>query len=122
MYELYLQKALGGIVNARSALNEYFKQPNNDLGNTGKHIAAYNIQQAIEYILKFCIYNNTNYNHNSTNIKQVFTHDLVLLINRYCIPCGIKVPKNIMKNAHTYTTREAKRTSARLLDKVVGGD
>jgi len=37
----------------------------------------------------------------------VFTHDLVLLINRYCIPYGIKVPRNIMKNAHTYTTWEA---------------
>nr|WP_300663358.1 hypothetical protein [uncultured Acetatifactor sp.] len=72
MYEDYLQKALGNIITSRGALYEYNGHPHTKLGKNLKNIAAYNVQQAIEHILKYLIYNNVGYNHGGNNIKQIF--------------------------------------------------
>lgn len=107
MYEDYLQKALGNIITSRGALYEYNGHPHTKLGKNLKNIAAYNVQQAIEHILKYLIYNNVGYNHGDNNIKQILTHDIDRLVTVYCIPLGITVPKNIMRNSATYSSWEA---------------
>lgn len=107
MYEDYLQKALSNIVTARSVLCEYNRCPNTKLGKNMKNIAAYNVQQAIEHIIKYAIYNNLEYNKGSSNINQIITHDIDKLIRKYCEAYGIKVPNTIVKNAAVYTRWEA---------------
>lgn len=103
MYEDYLAKALSNVIMARQAINGFETIHQKDLKNG----ASYHAQQAIELILKFCIYNNVGYNKNSSNIQQLRTHDLNRLIVQYCIPLGIDVPKKIVKNALMYSTWEA---------------
>lgn len=88
---------------ARQAIYGYKMTNQKDLKNG----ASYHAQQAIELILKYCIYNNVGYNKNSSNIKQIITHDLDKLITQYCMPLGINVPKKIVKNAKMYSTWEA---------------
>ncbi|MCM1136458.1 MAG: HEPN domain-containing protein [Clostridium sp.] len=104
MYEDYLQHALSNIISARQALSEYHR---NSINKNMKNIAAYNVQQALEHVLKYLIYNDAAYFKGSSDIKEIFTHDLVLLINKYYKPYKIYVPKTIMKNAHIYTRWEA---------------
>lgn len=53
MYEEYLTKALSSIIIAKQALKNYEKTNIKDMKNK----AAYNTQQAVEYLLKFSIYN-----------------------------------------------------------------
>ena len=103
MYEDYLTKALVGIINAKQALNNFEQTNIKDLKNT----AAYNVQQAIEYLLKYCIYNCEKYHKESTQFKQLYTHNLALMIREYCVPYEINVPKMICKNAELYTSWEA---------------
>ncbi len=103
MYEDYLTKALVGIINAKQALNNFEQTKIKDLKNT----AAYNVQQAIEYLLKYCIYNCDNYHKGNTPFKQLYTHNLALMIREYCVPYEIYVPKMICKNAQLYTSWEA---------------
>jgi len=103
MYEDYLTKALSNVIMARQAIYGYKMTNQKDLKNG----ASYHAQQAIELILKYCIYNNVGYNKNSSNIKQIITHDLDKLITQYCMPLGINVPKKIVKNAKMYSTWEA---------------
>ena len=98
MYEDYLQKALSNIITSRGALCEYGGHANTKLGKNLKNIAAYNVQQAVEHIMKYLIYNNVGYNKGNENIKQIMTHDLDRLTTVYCIPLGISVPKSIIKN------------------------
>lgn len=107
MYEDYLQKALSNVVASRSAMYEYSKQPNSKLGKNMKNIAAYNIQQAIEHILKYLIYNDSKYSGGESSVRQILTHDIDRLIQRYCVPYNIKVPDKIVKNASIYTKWEA---------------
>lgn len=107
MYEDYLQKALSNTVTARSALYEYGENINSKLGKNMKNIAAYNMQQAIEHIIKYLIYNNINYNKGSNSIRQILTHDIDKLIKQYCKPYGIKVPDRIVKNADIYSRWES---------------
>lgn len=66
MYEDYLTKSLSSIIIAKQALNNYKVTNIKDMKNK----AAYNTQQAIEYIVKFCIYNCRQYHNNSTNVSQ----------------------------------------------------
>ena len=103
MYEEYLTKSLAAVIASRQALDNYEKTKIKDIKNT----ASYNAQQAIEYILKYCIYNNSKYNGDSKDIQQIHTHDLDRLIRIYCIPYGIYVPKKIIKNAEVYSKWEA---------------
>lgn len=106
MYEEYLSKSLSNTIMARQALDMFRKTNQKDLKNG----ASYHVQQAIELLLKYNIYNNNVYNKNAknnSNIKQIFTHDLELLITKYCIPLGLYVPKKIIKNAVMYTNWEA---------------
>lgn len=103
MYEDYLAKALSNVIIARQAIYGFETIHQKDLKNG----ASYHAQQAIELILKFCIYNNAGYNKNSSNIQQLRTHDLNRLIVQYCVPLGIDVPKKIAKNAMMYSTWEA---------------
>lgn len=103
MYEDYLSKALSNIIMARQALHSFSIINQKDLKNG----ASYHAQQAIELILKYSIYNNVKYNKNSSNIKQIMTHDLDRLIKQYCEPYGINVPKKIKRNAKMYSTWEA---------------
>lgn len=102
MYEDYLSKALSNIITARQALVSSKEFNNKDL----KNCASYHVQQSIELILKYLIYNVTDYN-NGDEIKQIYTHDLDKLIKRYILPYGIDIPERIKKNAKTYTMWEA---------------
>ena len=76
MYEDYLAKALSNIIMAGQAIYGFETIHQKDLKNG----ASYHAQQAIELILKFCMYNNAGYNKNSNNIQQIRTHDLHRLI------------------------------------------
>lgn len=103
MYEDYLSKALSNIIMAKQAIKAFQLTNNKDMKNG----ASYHAQQAIEFIIKYEIYNNVNYNKGSNNFSQIITHDLDRLIKTHCIPYGIHVPKKIAKNAKMYTTWEA---------------
>jgi len=103
MYEEYLTKALAAVISARQALDNYEKTKIKDIKNS----ASYNAQQAIEYLVKYHIYNDIRYNENSNAIQQLFTHNLDMLIREYCIPYGIYVPKVIVKNAKKYSAWES---------------
>lgn len=103
MYEDYLTKSLSSIIIAKQALNNYKITNIKDMKNK----AAYNTQQAIEYIVKFSIYNCVQYHNNNANVSQIYLHDLDRLINSYCKPYGIYVPKKIVDNAETYSKWEA---------------
>lgn len=105
MYEYYLTNALVGIINAKQALKNYNLTKIRNLKNT----SAYNIQQAFEYLLKYLIYNNKTYNCNKVeaDIKQIYSHNLDLLIKNYCVPNNIKVSKELVLNAKLYTAWEA---------------
>ena len=75
-----------------------------------KNTSAYHIQQTFEYLIKYLIYNNTNYNNginNETSVKQIFSHNLDLLIKNFCIPNNIIVPRSLINNAKLYTSWEA---------------
>ena len=83
MYEYYLTNALVGIINSKQALKNYQITKLKSLKNT----SAYHIQQTFEYLIKYLIYNNSNYNKgiiNETSIKQIFSHNLDLLIKNFC--------------------------------------
>ena len=54
MFEEYLTKSLSDLVLARQAICNY--QSNNGLKDM-KNLASYHVQQAIEKMLKYCIYN-----------------------------------------------------------------
>lgn len=103
VYEQYLSKALSNIIMARQAMSAFKTVKQKDLKNG----ASYHTQQAIELMLKYCIYNNAEYNKNDGHTKQIRTHDLSRLIQQYCIPLGIYVPKKIEKNAAMYSLWEA---------------
>ena len=105
MYEYYLTNALVGIINVKQALKNYNLTKIRNLKNT----SAYNIQQAFEYLLKYLIYNNKTYNCNKVeaDIKQIYSHNLDLLIKNYCVPNNIKVSKELVLNAKLYTAWEA---------------
>lgn len=102
MYENYLSKALSNIIMAKQAVKAFLVTNNKDMKNG----ASYHAQQAIEFIIKYEIYNNVNYNKGG-DFSQVVTHDLDRLIKKYCIPYGIHVPKKIVANAKMYTSWEA---------------
>lgn len=82
MYEDYLTRSLVGIINAKQALKNYESTHIKDLKNT----AAYNVQQSLEYMIKYQIYNCPSYNEGKEEVKQIFSHDLDMLIKGYCIP------------------------------------
>lgn len=105
MYDVYLTKALTGLINATQALEAYHKTNIKDIKNT----AAYNVQQALEYILKYLIYNCENYNKGNSEdkIPQIYSHNLNLLILQHCDTYGIKVPHEIRNKAILYTSWEA---------------
>lgn len=103
IYEIYLAKALGNLTSARQSLITC-KETNQKVM---KNIAAYNTQQAIEFILKYLIYNSYQYNGGNSNIKELRTHNLDMLIRVYCKQLGIQVPKYIADNAIKYTSWEA---------------
>lgn len=105
MYEIYLTKALAGLVNATQALEAYQKINIKDLKNT----AAYHVQQSIEYILKYLIYNCDVYNHGKTEdtVSQIYSHNLNLLILQHCDTYGIAVPQEIRDKAILYASWEA---------------
>ena len=105
MYDVYLTKALVGVVNATQALEAYQKTHIKDIKNT----AAYNVQQSLEYILKYLIYNCAAYNKGKTEeqISQIYSHNLNLLILQYCDSYNISVPKEIRNKAILYTSWEA---------------
>lgn len=88
---------------AKQALNNYKITNIKDMKNK----AAYNTQQAMEYIIKFNIYNCVQYHNNNTNVNQIYTHDLDRLINSYCKPNGIYVPRKIVEHADVYSKWEA---------------
>lgn len=102
-YEQYLSKALSNIIMARQAISAFKTIKQKDLKNG----ASYHTQQAIELILKYCIYSNVKYNKNNSHIQQIRIHDLNRLIQQYCIPLGIYVPRKIVKNAMMYSSWEA---------------
>lgn len=105
MYDMYLTKALTGLINATQALEAYHKTNIKDIKNT----AAYNVQQSLEYILKYLIYNCPEYNQGKTeeNIHQIYSHNLNVLILQYCDTYEIKVPQAIRNKAILYTSWEA---------------
>ena len=94
MYEDYLTKALVGIINAKQALNNFEQTNIKDLKNT----AAYNVQQAIEYLLKYCIYNCEKYISSSIEsiLNQTYSNLELILIddgstdNSYRICCDYR--------------------------------
>lgn len=61
-------------------------------------------------MIKYLIYNCKNYNKGiktETSIKQIFSHNLDLLIKNFCIPNNIKIPSKLLSNAKLYTSWEA---------------
>lgn len=103
VYSEYLSKALSCVLIARQALSNYKLIKIKDMKNK----AAYNVQQAIEYILKYEIYNSSDYEDKEENIVQIYTHDIEKLIKKYCNPYGIYVPQKIISNSKLYTSWEA---------------
>lgn len=106
MYKHYLQKALSNLIMARQALQSFQMIKQKDLKNG----AAYHAQQAIELLVKYCIYTNKNYiSANSVNgkVKEIFTHDIDMLIKSYYGKYKVNVPDKIKRNAKIYTTWEA---------------
>jgi len=105
MYDAYLTKALTGLINATQALEAYQKTNIKDIKNT----AAYNVQQSLEYILKYLIYNCDIYNKGNSeeSVPQIYSHNLNLLILQHCDTYGIIVPKEIRDKAILYTSWEA---------------
>lgn len=99
MYEDYLSKALSCIITAKQALNNYETMKIRDM----KNIAAYNMQQSIEYLIKYKIYYSGNY----TKKSQIYDHNIDRMIKKYCDPFGIQVPVKLRKNANIYTLWEA---------------
>lgn len=99
MFEEYLTKSLSDLVLARQAICNY--QSNNGLKDM-KNLASYHVQQAIEKMLKYCIYNKQ-----ANGVKELYIHDLDRLIKDHCVKYGISVPKKIVKNANEYTRWEA---------------
>ena len=93
----YLNKALSNIIVAKQALYAFKELKAKDL----KNLASYNTQQAIELIIKHCIYEKTDYS------KQIYSHDLEMLILKYCNKLDIQVPNIIRRNARMYTRWEA---------------
>ena len=63
VYGQYLSKALSNIIMARQAMSTFKTIGLKDYKNG----ASYHTQQAIELILKYCIYNNVKYNKNNIN-------------------------------------------------------
>lgn len=98
MYEYYLTNALQNLLIAKDGINLYEMSGSKSI----KGIVAYHIQQTFELILKYLIYN-----HSAHSGKEIITHNLELLINKYCMPYGIKVPKVVMDHAAQYTSWEA---------------
>ena len=105
MYDTYLTKALAGLVNSTQALEAYQKTSIKDIKNT----AAYHIQQSLEYIIKYLIYNSSGYNKGKKEeaITQIYSHNLDLLIVQYCDAYQIIVPQKIRDKAALYTSWEA---------------
>ena len=99
MFEEYLTKSLSDLVLARQAICNY--QSNNGLKDM-KNLASYHVQQAIEKMLKYCIYNKQ-----TNEVKELYIHDLDGLIKDHCVKYGISVPQKIVKNANEYTRWEA---------------
>lgn len=101
MYKEYLSMALTDMVVARWALCEFTVSKHKGF----KEIAAFHVEQAMELILKYSIYNNTKYNEGcgESDVKQITTLSIDKLISEYCIPYGIYVPKKIQKNASKYS-------------------
>ncbi len=56
MYKDYLSKALSNIIMSKQALNAFLVTKNKDMKNG----ASYHAQQALEFIIKYEIYNNVN--------------------------------------------------------------
>lgn len=103
MYEEYLTKTLSNLIAAKQAVDYYNDSKIKDM----KNVAAYHTQQAIEFLLKYCIYNNSKYNQGNSIVKEQYTHDLDKLITKFCVPYGIYIPSKIIKNAGIYTSWEA---------------
>ena len=61
---------------SKQALNAFLVTKNKDMKNG----ASYHAQQALEFIIKYEIYNNVNYNKGSDKFPQIITHDLDRLI------------------------------------------
>lgn len=64
VYGQYLSKALSNIIMARQAMSTFKTIRQKDYKNG----ASYHTQQAIELILKYCIYNNVKYNKNNSHV------------------------------------------------------
>lgn len=80
MYDEYLSKALSDLIVARQAIDTY--KTNTKLKDM-KNMASYHVQQAIEKVLKYSIYNSQSQNGNK--IQELYTHNLDLLIKNYCV-------------------------------------
>jgi len=103
VYKEYLARALSNLIVAKQAIDYYNTSKIKDM----KNVAAYHVQQSIEFILKYSIYNNQNYNQGSSVVKEQYTHDLDKLITKFCLPYSIYVPTKIIKNAGMYSAWEA---------------
>lgn len=105
MYEVYLSKSLAGLVSATQAIESYRKTNIKDIKNT----AAYHVQQSLEYITKYLIYNCNAYNNGRTEkeVPQIYSHNLNTLILQYCDTYNIEVPVEIREKAILYTSWEA---------------
>ena len=105
MYEQYLQKALSNIIMARQALYSYQVIHQKDLKNG----AAYHARQAIELLVKYCIYTDKNYiSANSINgkVKEIFTHDIDMLVKSYCCKYHVHIPNRIRNKAKIANIRQ----------------
>lgn len=103
MYEEYLTKALSSIIIAKQALKNFEMTKIKDMKNK----AAYNTQQAIEYLIKYSIYNCKQYQNKNNSVNQIYSHDLDGMVNKYCKPYGVYVPKKIEEHADVYSRWEA---------------
>ncbi|MBR0163305.1 MAG: HEPN domain-containing protein [Lachnospiraceae bacterium] len=105
MYNNYLRNALVSIVTARQALQSYESTKIRNF----KSVAAYHTQQSVEYVLKYLIYNQTEYHKGKPepDIPQLYSHDLDYIITKYCEKYKISVPAKIRDHAEMISRWEA---------------
>ena len=105
VYSVYLRNALVSIVTARQALQSYKRTGIRNF----KSVAAYHTQQAVEYVLKYQIYNAPQYREGKSEqeIPQIFSHDIDYLITKYCDRNNIAVPGKIESHAEMISRWEA---------------
>lgn len=98
--EISLGIVKADIIAAKQAIDYFISHGNKDI----KNIAAYHLQQAVEKIIKYQIYESGS----NINNSKMFTHNIEALIAySECLGINIIIPELIKDNSLVITKREA---------------